>query len=310
MATRYEVKISFKDIFLSTFFINEKSKSESVIQDFFQKRAQLKIIYSLPKDVWGHIVSFLPVGRDWLNLLVLNGVWYSLMKNVFDLSVLKQLPLRWACLHGHTFFVRELLQDGRVRPEIKYPLMEHPLGIAARKGYSEIVKIFLHHPKIDPTMDDNYPIRIANHFKHYKVVELLQNDPRVKEKLGGKPIKPLFPIPSGNLNEIGWLGLCSREDAELAICNGSAGSFALRWSSNAQTYVLSYISTLHSIVHIAHIEPLPDGKIRILNSDKKFVEYNSIHEYLFMMQQMRIITHSYFYDKPIDFYGSSTYDTR
>ena len=50
---------------------------------------------------------------------------------------------------------------------------------AAQCGNDTLVRELLKNPEIDPSIDDNFAIRIASENGHYKVVENLLQDPRV-----------------------------------------------------------------------------------------------------------------------------------
>lgn len=101
--------------------------------------------------------------------------------------------------------MRELLADPRLKFDEELFQLEPPLGSAARNGFYEIVKMLLEDGRIDPTKDQNYAVRVALHANHKQVVDLLLSDPRVREALGGKEPEPLFPVPEGNLYDIGWV---------------------------------------------------------------------------------------------------------
>lgn len=249
------------------------------------------MVEKLPKEIWSHIISFIPVGTEWLNLLLLNRVWYGFMKKLFDPFVLHHLPLRWACLKGHVFFVRELLEDRRLRPEVVFEFVEHPLGIAARSGNLEIVKLLLEKTTIDPTMNENYAIRVAAHFKHPHIVAYLLQHPLVKESLTDGEIEPLFPIPQGNLSEIGWLGLTSRKSTESILQNCPPGSYAIRWSANTHSYVLSYNETTAPSVMHTPLFLTPEGKIQVYKGGV----YDNLFLYLQQKRRVGHITHPYCY---------------
>lgn len=82
------------------------------------------------------------------------------------------------------------------------------------KGHISIVETLFKDSRFDPTIDDNYPIRVANQYKRENVVNILQKDPRVSNKIQGE-IPPLFPVPKGvKLKDIGWMGVIGRETTE------------------------------------------------------------------------------------------------
>lgn len=51
--------------------------------------------------------------------------------------------------------------------------------MAAQNGHLSIVKLLLNDPRVDPTAEDNYPLRKSAANGHIKVVEELLKDPRV-----------------------------------------------------------------------------------------------------------------------------------
>lgn len=213
------------------------------------------------------------------------------MKDIFDPAVSEQLPLRWATWKGYTFLVRELLSDPRLNLQAFFEHKEHPIGTAARAGHVEIVKLFLKHPDINPTMDDNYPIRVANHFKQTEVVKVLLEDSRVKSSLKGDAIKPLFPIPNENLNDIGWVGICSRQSAESLLAGKPEGTFAVRWSVNAKSYVLSYLPKRSQEIEHIRILPKEDGKVSIFTEGGEL--YDTIKQYIQSQQYFSILSDPY-----------------
>jgi hypothetical protein len=55
----------------------------------------------------------------------------------------------------------------------------HAFVIAVERGFTEIVKLFLTNPKVDPSLRDNYCISISAQEGREDIVELLLKDPRV-----------------------------------------------------------------------------------------------------------------------------------
>jgi len=50
---------------------------------------------------------------------------------------------------------------------------------ASERGRTEVVKLLLDQPGVDPSTNNNYPIRDASQKGHVNVVKLLLKDPRV-----------------------------------------------------------------------------------------------------------------------------------
>lgn len=76
---------------------------------------------------------------------------------------------------GFVNLVRKLLSWG-VDPSDDENLC---IRLAAEKGFLEIVKMLLKHPKVDPRTCANYPILYASRNGHLDVVKLLIKDARV-----------------------------------------------------------------------------------------------------------------------------------
>jgi hypothetical protein len=55
----------------------------------------------------------------------------------------------------------------------------HAFVIAVERGFTEIVKLFLTNPKVDPSLRDNHCISISAQEGRKEIVELLLKDPRV-----------------------------------------------------------------------------------------------------------------------------------
>jgi ankyrin repeat protein len=108
-----------------------------------------------------------------------------------------------ACSEGHLRVVELLLQDERVDPSNDD---NHAINAASRKGHVEIVKLLLQHEqvdfedafllcctegqvgtcqvflddeRVDPTMNDNHPIKEASSEGHLGIVKLLLKHPQV-----------------------------------------------------------------------------------------------------------------------------------
>src|SRR5689334_17233441 len=77
-------------------------------------------------------------------------------------------------------------------------------------------------------------------------------------------------IPAGvNLKSIGWCFRADRKKALELLMNQPVGSFVVRWSSNAGSYVVSYNKMTTDAEHIASIIPdVASGMYRILVDTK------------------------------------------
>lgn len=93
-----------------------------------------------------------------------------------DPSVYDDLPLRLAADKGHTDVVKLLLSDPRVDPTSR---QSKALWIAASNGHVEVVSLLLDDGRADPSAADNRAIRLASQHGHIEVVRLLLDDNRV-----------------------------------------------------------------------------------------------------------------------------------
>src|SRR3990172_6985980 len=55
----------------------------------------------------------------------------------------------------------------------------YSIRLAVRYGHTEIVRLLLQDLRVDPAVDNNYAIRIASSEGHTEIVRLLLQDPRV-----------------------------------------------------------------------------------------------------------------------------------
>lgn len=127
-----------------------------------------------------------------------------------DPNVSNDLPLREACSNGHLEVVRLLFSNKKVQPMMGW---NYWVGRVIEQGYLDIaewmfqdaristvpyndipnecmknacmnnkiaqVKRMLQDPRVDPTINDNLPLRKAVNHGNHKVTELLLQDPRV-----------------------------------------------------------------------------------------------------------------------------------
>lgn len=84
----------------------------------------------------------------------------------------------------------ELLKTTQLDPSFDENL---PIRWASGDGYTEIVRILLNDPRVDPSAapmssPDRSSIRVASEYGHIEIVRLLLNDPRVRDKLSDREI--------------------------------------------------------------------------------------------------------------------------
>ena len=81
--------------------------------------------------------------------------------------------------NGHTDVVKILLADPRVNPAAQN---NDAIRLASQYGHTDIVKILLSDPRVNPNADNNYAIGLASENGHTDVVKILLSDPRVNER--------------------------------------------------------------------------------------------------------------------------------
>lgn len=87
-----------------------------------------------------------------------------------------------AAWNGHTDIVRLLLTDPRVDPVAND---DQAIRFSASRGHTEVVKILLSQQKVDPTARNYFAVNYAATNGHLEVVKLLMNHDKVKA--GNKP---------------------------------------------------------------------------------------------------------------------------
>eukprot|EP01117_Protostelium_nocturnum_P014725 TRINITY_DN5636_c0_g1_i5.p1 TRINITY_DN5636_c0_g1~~TRINITY_DN5636_c0_g1_i5.p1 ORF type:complete len:245 (-),score=34.08 TRINITY_DN5636_c0_g1_i5:550-1284(-) len=95
-------------------------------------------------------------------------------------SVIKT-PLFIASHKGHSDVVRLLVEDPRVDPNLAQDNNQTPLYVASRMGRSSIVKMLVENPKVDPnvkSMNGCTPLYVASQNGHFDVVKMLLDDLR------------------------------------------------------------------------------------------------------------------------------------
>ena len=79
-----------------------------------------------------------------------------------------------ACLYGYTELVRILLENPNIDPGDKDSL---GLQYACEKGHTEIVRLLLKSGKVNPMANNDYPFKIALKNHHIDIVKMLYNFP-------------------------------------------------------------------------------------------------------------------------------------
>jgi hypothetical protein len=103
--------------------------------------------------------------------------------------------------------------------------------------------------------------------------------------------------------DIGWVGDLSREHCEKLLKELPFGTFLTRWSSGSQSYVVSYSlgpnSPSSQVAHIAFIKPIGNGRIVVEREDGGKKEYDTLSDYVYVIQKSGIITNPIHFDAPI-----------
>ena len=94
-------------------------------------------------------------------------------------SSIWNIAVYWACEKGHTEIVKLLLTHPNIDPSVCGGLA---IFCASKNGHLEIVKLLLAHPDIDPSDNNNAAVFEANYYGHSKVVKALLSDSRVRKK--------------------------------------------------------------------------------------------------------------------------------
>jgi hypothetical protein len=136
-------------------------------------------------EKWAQASGFVPDN----NLLLLASEkgyldFVKLFLKESSVDVNKSGALSSAVRNNRIAIVDYLLHKSKANPNI---LLKNENGennllllMAIRKGYSEMVKLLLQDPRIDPTTGDNYPLDFALIWKQKEIVDILYKDPRVK----------------------------------------------------------------------------------------------------------------------------------
>lgn len=84
----------------------------------------------------------------------------------------KQAVFLNACIYGHTEVVRLLLADPTINPGHQDSLS---LQYACERGHIEIVKLLLQSGKVNKAANNDGPFRVALVNKHINIVKILTN---------------------------------------------------------------------------------------------------------------------------------------
>ena len=125
-------------------------------------------------DTWGVISSF---SRNPLPFLLLNRdiskeVKHNIRENITIDIFFKMI------FHNSVNWIRVLLLDKRVDPSVDD---NWPIQLASENGHSEIVKLMLTDKRVDPFDHYNYAIQAASENGYTEIVKLLLKDKRVDQ---------------------------------------------------------------------------------------------------------------------------------
>jgi len=79
---------------------------------------------------------------------------------------------------------------------------------------------------------------------------------------------------------VGWCGNISRVEAEQKLKGCPKGSFLLRWSDHAKSYVLSYVKPVNVFIHVARIVPSSSGTITVETEENVNVCYTNLLDFI------------------------------
>eukprot|EP01119_Soliformovum_irregulare_P010617 TRINITY_DN2621_c0_g1_i1.p1 TRINITY_DN2621_c0_g1~~TRINITY_DN2621_c0_g1_i1.p1 ORF type:complete len:627 (-),score=144.88 TRINITY_DN2621_c0_g1_i1:32-1912(-) len=106
---------------------------------------------------------------------------------------------------------------------------------------------------------------------------------------------------------IGWVGEIDRIDVVKQLEHLSIGCFMVRWSTRAESYVLSYLGRDSSsgqtrVMHIADIRPCSDGRVKVTTTQGEGNEFENLLAYVNAMREQGNIT------KPVVVHVPDEYD--
>lgn len=123
---------------------------------------------------------------------------------------------------------------------------------------------------------------LSSNVSMYGGIEGTSNQPVV-------PIKNYEP-PTQLQSVLGWSGLLSRKEAQLQLRDCPQGTFLIRWSTNANSYVLSFKKG-REVLHIGSIKPSGNGtEIIVAIQNETKATYPSLLEYVEAMKKNGFIT--------------------
>lgn len=133
---------------------------------------------------------------------------YGLMNHVRYIlyrysGYLSQMGLNYACIHGHIDCVREILKDplSRIAPQFSN---SYAFQAAAWNDRSDIVKLLLSDPRVDPTANYNFAIKYTSRWGFYDTVKVLLEDSRIDPSVE-QNVSIKNAVKSCNLDVIGLL---------------------------------------------------------------------------------------------------------
>jgi ankyrin repeat protein len=88
----------------------------------------------------------------------------------------EQLRLLYDQYYGHVDVVRVLLSDARIDPTVDE---NYAIRIAADRGHVDVVRVLLSDPRVDPAAEHNHAIGFAAFNGHCDVVRVLLSDSRI-----------------------------------------------------------------------------------------------------------------------------------
>ncbi len=132
----------------------------------------ISFIKQIAKNIYFFINPFSKINYDFIDACTNGDIEkVKLISNLYKISHNEAILV--AIKNKHIEIVRFLLKN---------PLTYNSDMIiisASEKGYTDLIKILLENPKINPSILNNYPIRCASLYGHIEVVKLLLTDPRV-----------------------------------------------------------------------------------------------------------------------------------
>ena len=98
----------------------------------------------------------------------------------FDQFLDNNILLARSAAYGKFKQFKNLLENEKVDPTYND---NYPIRMACQGGSIKIVKLLLAIPEVDPSDCDNYAILMASKNRNHKIISLLLDDKRVIEKL-------------------------------------------------------------------------------------------------------------------------------